>query len=151
MKLHLGCGRDLKEGYINIDAQLPCDVQHDFRNPLPYEDNSVDEIYSDDVIQIFSREEWKKIKKDWVRVLKPGGILKISCWDFPWVLRTYLLHPEVPYNIQRIYAGQVNEWDYIKNGFSYESLVHDLKEEGMDLFERKPYEQEFIHLICVKS
>lgn len=150
MKLHLGCGGDLKEGYVNIDAQLPCDLKHDFRNPLPYEDASIDEIWANGVIQHFSKEEWKFIKKDWVRVLKKGGKMHICCWNFPWVLRMFLLHPNEPYALQRIYGGQDGEFDYFKNGFTYERLCTELKEEGMTEFERLPAGEEFIDLICEK-
>ena len=150
VKLHLGCGRDRKEGYINIDAQLPCDLQHDFRSPLPYEDNSIDEIWSNDVIQHFSRKEWKFIKKDWVRVLKKGGVMHLACWDFLWVLRKFLKHPDEPYSMQRIYAGQGDEYDYFKNGFTYEKLTRELQEEGMANFQRQPSGSEFIELTCEK-
>jgi len=150
MKLHLGCGEDLKEGYINIDAQLPCDLKHDFRNPLPYEDGSIDEIWASGVIQLFSKEEWKFIKKDWVRVLKKGGKMHIFCWNFPWVLCMFLLHPNEPYALQRIYGGQDGEFDYFKNGFTYERLTKELEEEGMTNFQRLPSGEEFIDLTCTK-
>ena len=150
MKLHLGCGGDLKKDYINIDIQSPFDVQHDLRKSLPYKDGSIDEIFSDDVIQMFSREEWKFVKKDWVRVLKSGGKLDIICWDFIWVLKTFIEHPEIPYNMQRIYAGQGDEWDFFKNGFTWEKLVEDFKEEGMTNFVRGPEQESSIHLICKK-
>lgn len=149
-KLHLGCGGEIREGYVNIDIQLPFDLQHDFRKPLPFADASVDEIYSHDVIQVFSREEWKFVKKDWARVLKPGGIMMISVWDFTWVLLEFLKHPDDPYAMQRIYAGQDGEYDYFKNGFTWSKLVNDFQEEGMTDFKRDPYEEMFIHMICKK-
>jgi len=153
--LHLGCGGDLKqstpeEKWINIDIHPPFDLQHDLRNPLPFEDSSVDKIYSYDVIQHFSRKEWKLIKKDWIRVLKPKGILNIGCWNFIWVLKEFLAHPDDAYAMQRIYAGQGDEFDYFKNGFTYEKLVADLEEEGMTNFIRKPEIDFFIDIICEK-
>ena len=150
IRLHCGCGGDLKKGYINIDAQLPCDLQHDFRNPLPYLDNSVDEIWANGVIQHFSKVEWKVIKKDWVRVLKSDGVLHLGCWDFPWVLCMFLLHPDQPYALQRVYGGQDGEFDYFKNGFTYERLCAELEEEGVTDFERLPCGEEFIDMICKK-
>lgn len=141
----------MRKDYINIDIQPPFDVQHDLRTPLPYADNSVDEIFSWDVIQMFTRKEWQFVKKDWFRVLRPMGRLNVGCWDFAWALRTFLLHPEDPYNMQRIYAGQDNEFDCFKNGFTYEILVADLKEEGFINFERLPNPDYFINLKCEKS
>jgi len=42
-KLHLGCGKIIKEGYVNLDIQkLPgVDVIHDLNKfPYPFKDNS---------------------------------------------------------------------------------------------------------------
>ena len=143
LKLHLGCGGNRLEDYINIDIrqalpEVKVDLFHDFRTPLPYKGNSVDEIYSRDLIQHFSRKEWQTVKKDWVRVLKPNGVLSLHCHDFEYVLNNFLAHPDNPYWLQAIYAGQDNEFDYFKNGFTYEKLVADLKEEGMTDFQRNP-------------
>lgn len=54
MKLHLGCGNDYKEGYINIDAskEVNPDVVWDLENtPLPFRDNSMDEILANHVLE----------------------------------------------------------------------------------------------------
>lgn len=150
MKLHCGCGNDLKEGYVNIDAQTPCDLTHDLRNSLPYQDNSIDEIWANDVIQHFSKVEWRSIRKDWVRVLKQGGIMHLSCWNFPWVLCMFLLHSDEPYALQRIYGSQDGEFDYFKNGFTWEKLTRELGEAGMGNFQRQASGEEFIELICEK-
>ena len=48
MKLNLGCGRDIREGYVNLDkAGLDgVDVVHDLNVfPYPFEDNEFDEIH----------------------------------------------------------------------------------------------------------
>ena len=47
-KLNLGCGRDIKEGYINVDMEkLPgVDIVANVEKGLPIEDNSIDEVYT---------------------------------------------------------------------------------------------------------
>ena len=88
MKLNLGAGGDIKDGWINHDlAYIPgIDVVHDLNKyPWPWPDNSVDEIKIHDVLEhlndfILAMEEiW--------RVLKPGGMVYISVpyynsWSF---------------------------------------------------------------------
>ena len=76
IKLHLGCGNVRLEGYINIDisSHYNPDIVADLNN-LPYEDNTVDEIYTDNVIEHV--EDFTKAMKEMHRVLKPGGKLII--------------------------------------------------------------------------
>jgi len=53
-KLNIGCGRDAKEGYVNLDkSKIPgVDVVHDIDvYPWPFEDNSFDEVYGRDIIE----------------------------------------------------------------------------------------------------
>jgi SAM-dependent methyltransferase len=53
-KLNLGCGRDIKEEYINIDkAKISgVDVVHDLdKYPWPFKSNYFDEIYARDFIE----------------------------------------------------------------------------------------------------
>lgn len=76
MKLNLGCGRKLLEGYVNVDIAVregKPDVECDIRDLSAFKDNSADEILSVHVIEHFYRWEVPDILKEWVRVLKPGG------------------------------------------------------------------------------
>jgi len=79
IKLNLGCGDMILPGWVNCDlyyakADLQCDVKK-----LPFEDSSVDEIYSSHVIEHFDFMEGQEVLREWRRVLKPGGIITIEC------------------------------------------------------------------------
>ena len=53
-KLNLGCGTDIKKGYVNLDsAKLPgVDVIHDInKTPWPFKDNEFDELYCSHVLE----------------------------------------------------------------------------------------------------
>lgn len=82
MKLHLGCGKYDWEGYTNIDAKPAPHVKYLDVSQLPFEDNSVDEIYSSHLFAYFDREEGEKILSEWFRVLKPDAKLYIAVPDF---------------------------------------------------------------------
>jgi teichuronic acid biosynthesis glycosyltransferase TuaG len=85
LRLHLACGHDYTEGYINVDFYAPedakCDVRFDVMK-LPYPDNSVDEIKAFHIIEHFHFFEIQEVLKEWHRVLKPGGRLWLETPDF---------------------------------------------------------------------
>ena len=53
MKLHLGCGNDYKEGYFNCDLseQVNPDKVINLEKPLPFENDSVDEIIAYHILE----------------------------------------------------------------------------------------------------
>lgn len=103
MKLNLGCGNDVREGWQNVDNgyDLPDDVITLDLNTLHWmnwTDNSVSEIECFDVLEHL-KSTVNFINECW-RVLKPGGTLKIqvprydhpNVWLDPTHLRAY--HPD---------------------------------------------------------
>jgi predicted SAM-dependent methyltransferase len=154
LKLNLGCGADHKAGYINIDLYTECDLRHDLTTPLPYPDNSVDEIYASHIIEHFSRKEWGFVKKDWERVLKPNGKLEIFCPDIDFCVACFLSNrkgAKWEYWLNTIYGSQSekNPGDFHKNGFTYEKLISDL--EGFSRVEKDDSDPSEIHLTCYKN
>jgi len=53
-------------------------------------DDTVDEIYASHVLEYFSRSEATDVLKEWNRVLKPGGILRLSVPDFHMIACVYM-------------------------------------------------------------
>lgn len=85
LKLHLACGHDYDDSYINVDLYAPEDARTDVRFDvvkLPYPDNSVDEIKAFHIIEHFHFYEIQEVLKEWHRVLKPGGRLYLETPDF---------------------------------------------------------------------
>ena len=88
MKLNLGCGRKLLEGYVNVDMtwdgdhpERP-DVICDIRDLRPkFKDEVADEILALHCIEHVHSWEALPMLKDWHRVMKPGGKLIIECPD----------------------------------------------------------------------
>ena len=78
LRLNLGCGKDIKEGYINIDIRhLPgVDVIADVRK-LPFRDNYIAEIRAIDIYEHITHRESQKLLIHWISVLKTGGLLYI--------------------------------------------------------------------------
>ena len=91
MKLHLGCGPNIKEGYVNVDAFVddPRVVKADITN-LPYADNSVDEILSEHVFEHVGFAEEERLFRECYRVLRPGGLLVVETPDMEWLCRAFM-------------------------------------------------------------
>jgi len=93
LKLHLACGHDYNDDYINVDFYAPedakCDVRFDVQK-LPYPDNSVDEIKAFHIIEHFHFFEIQEVLKEWYRVLKPGGRLYLETPDFLETCRSFV-------------------------------------------------------------
>lgn len=83
MKLNLGCGkRNFGDGWDHIDgSDYPHIVSHDIVN-LPYGDGAVDLIYASHVFEYFDRETAAEVLGKWIRVLKPGGMLRLAVPNF---------------------------------------------------------------------
>lgn len=75
LKIHFGCGSNILEGWENVDLNV------DIRNPLPYQDSSVDYIFCEHLIEHVTHQEAFKFLQECSRILKTGGILRIAFPD----------------------------------------------------------------------
>jgi predicted SAM-dependent methyltransferase len=77
--LHLGCGPKYLPGFVNVDANLlnKLDLWLDVRNGLSFASGSVDSIYSTHMFEHFYPDELKLLLLECVRVLKPGGGIRL--------------------------------------------------------------------------
>lgn len=79
MKLHLGCGRDKKEGYINVDSSRevkPDKVWDLEKTPLPFKSNSVDEILAYHVLEHV--HNFIPLMHDLHRISKKRSVIRIK-------------------------------------------------------------------------
>ncbi len=93
--LNVGCGTDYKKGWINIDNNSDnniekLDLNWDLRNPLPFDDDSVDYIFNEHLIEHLTVEEGKKVMADLMRVLRPGGVVRVATPDLEESVALYL-------------------------------------------------------------
>ncbi len=131
VKLHLGSGTREIPGYINVDIlDYPnIDIKADLRN-LPFQNISVDFIYSCAAIEHFGRKEWKEVLKHWFYKLKPGGTLRLSTADFNAVCEQYLENRSIDELLGLIVGGQKDEYDWHGMVFDFDYLKSGLEEIG---------------------
>ena len=80
--LNLGCGRDIRKGWVNLDrAALPgVDVVHDLDcRPLPFADGQFDLVLAKDVLE---HVDYIPLLRELHRILRVGGRLEIQVPHF---------------------------------------------------------------------
>ncbi|MBX4212651.1 hypothetical protein KW787_04335 [Candidatus Pacearchaeota archaeon] len=85
MKLNLGCGADLRPGYVNVDFRehLGVDNVVDLSIlPWPFASDFAEEIMMLDFLEHFPYRDTKKILLECWRVLVPDGKIVIQVPDF---------------------------------------------------------------------
>ena len=95
LKLHIGCGTVYKQVWINIDNNSDnnismLDFKWDLRKPLPFKDNSVDFIFNEHFFEHLTVKEGQKAIKDFYRILKSGGVMRIAMPDLDSIVKNYL-------------------------------------------------------------
>ena len=116
-KLNLGCGGVQPAGWVNIDGSnramlasrlAPLDkllvwlgvlpetefgphiLVHDLFKPLPFADNSAACIYAGELWEHFEYDDAAKLTRESLRVLAPGGVLRVCVPDGPQFWQRYL-------------------------------------------------------------
>ena len=82
-KLNLGCGPDIKKGYVNMDLVnlQGVDVFWDLnKSPWPFKDDTFDEVYCSHVLEHV--DDLIKVMKEIKRVSKHGAVVVIRVPHF---------------------------------------------------------------------
>lgn len=124
-KLNLGCGSDIKPGFINIDIRLlpGVDIVSDIESIDYFTDESIDEINAYDILEHFSFTKTKSILTNWISKLKPGATIIVRVPDVIKILNKFnegkLPHFEA---MRLIFGGQTYPENFHFAGFSQEVL-----------------------------
>jgi len=102
-----------------VDIREEC--QPDFRcdiRQLPFDNGSFDIIFSSHVLEHFDREEHIQLLKEWLRVLKPEGEVRIVVPSIEWAAKK-LVEGIVDNDVMNVlYGAQSNPYDFHKTGFT---------------------------------
>jgi predicted SAM-dependent methyltransferase len=100
LMINLGCGKDIKNGWLNIDLSVPsidCTLcrdtvlmSYDLRLGLPLESHSCSFIYSSHFFEHLEFRHGFKLMTDCYRVLKTGGTFRLALPDYREIFRAYI-------------------------------------------------------------
>jgi predicted SAM-dependent methyltransferase len=153
LKLNVGCGDNLKTGWVNIDSSAKADLQLDMRERMPFPNRSVRMIYSEHFLEHLNYpEDAKRFLTESFRVLEPGGTFSVGVPDAGGALLWYA-------NTCDRRQGQPNPWHpewcktemehvnfLFRQGFDhrfaydFETVEHALKEAGFVEIRRREFD-----------
>jgi hypothetical protein len=93
LRLNLGCGRNIKQGWVNVDfaerenkLDLICDLSKEF----PFDINSCSYIYSEHLIEHLEWLDGRVLIDNCFKSLQQGGIFRIVFPNFEEIFRAYI-------------------------------------------------------------
>jgi predicted SAM-dependent methyltransferase len=112
--IHLGCGSMDSPEFINVDGRYFPHIHHTANvEKLPFfPDNFADLVYSSHTLEHIKMDDLIPVLKEWKRILKPGGILRLSVPDFDCVLKIYNINNNT---IDSIHPFVLGGQDYKEN------------------------------------
>jgi predicted SAM-dependent methyltransferase len=148
IKLNLGCGTKIIEGFKNIDIRdnPGVDIILDLKKPLPFHNDSVDFILAEDVLEHFSFKLTDVIFSDWVRVLKPDCKIKLILPDIDKHIDFYINQKHERrkgknkivdiYRLRHLlFGGQDYEYSYHYTTFNKQAIVELFSKHGVKIIE----------------
>ena len=164
MKLHVGCGERFLPGWKHLDARKFPHVDYvtDKLDKLDmFADNSVEEIYACHVLEHMPRSRIRNasvdggivnrvslkvdqggvinessVLKEWYRILKSGGILRLAVPDFEAVVEEYLSTKNLDKLQSFLHGGSKYEYDFHYQTYDFKRLSALLKGVGFREVER---------------
>lgn len=154
-RLDIGCGNHLKEGFIGIDPFIDHpNVIKTSMDALPFEDNSVDEIYSSHALEHIGKYHVPPTLREWYRVLKPTGHIELHVPDLKWCVLNWLMKGEpTDWNLDTIFGNQEHAGEYHRTGFTVESLRNYVAQAGFKVHQTDiidSHSQPTIRMILIK-
>src|SRR5262249_42083876 len=143
MRLHLGCGSKYIPGFVHVDIEKypHIDFQTGVDTLTFAQDSSVELIYACHVLEHFGRHEVDEVLREWFRVLKRGGVLRLAVPDFEAVVQQYCGTGRLGELIGLVCGGQRNQYDFHKMIFDEKLLKEKLSAAGFTSVSRYDWRQ----------
>jgi len=170
--LHLGCGPQILQGWVNIDnMQYPgVDRVLDVTKGLPFKD--VSRVFAEHFIEHLAYSDALALMRECRRILRDDGVLRLSTPNLDWVWVTHYRIPmsepeevQACFNINRAFRGWGHQFLYnertlraslLDAGFANiirceygESTYPELR--GLERHEKSPDYGSLSHILIVEA
>lgn len=126
IKINIGAGDCALEGYDNSH-----DAKHGKKMyPLDVAANTADEIRASHCLEHVGHRVVETVLADWVRALKPGGLLKLAVPDLEYIAKRYLSGAGGQFQ-GWIHGGQTDQLDVHLVSFDFDSLSAMMRRAGL--------------------
>ena len=134
--VHIGCGKIDSPEFINVDARPFAHVHivtDDITSLSDFSNGTVDLVYMCHILEHIKGNDLKDVLLEMKRVLKDGGILRLSVPDFDKLIDVYKASGKDINRISRqLMGGQDSEYNIHFSVFNYQRLSELLKEVGFN-------------------
>lgn len=133
LKLDIGCGYNPLPGFIGVDNFVDrADIVKADMEHLPYEDASVDYIYSSHALEHIGKYHVVPTLSEWRRVLKPTGRIELRVPDLEWCVKQWLMHGSpADWWLDIIFGNQEHAGEYHRTGFTPKLMNDYLEQAGL--------------------
>ncbi|ORU93991.1 MAG: hypothetical protein A6F70_07250 [Cycloclasticus sp. symbiont of Bathymodiolus heckerae] len=127
--LNLGCGEVNHPKFINIDGYPHANIHYVSRIDRlgMFADNAVDLIYASHCLEHFKYGEVDRVLDEWHRVIKPGGIIRLSVPDIDKLIDIYNDTNDPDDIVPQLMGGQNNKYNYhyvVFNGLNLKKYLN---------------------------
>jgi len=125
MKINLGCyDKKFPKPYINVDIRedVNPDIVDDGFKLDKFNDSSVDLIYCCHMFEHLNKKEALIALRNWHRVLKVGGILRLAVPDFEQVVKRYIETDNLLELDNLLHGSQKHKYDYHYCSYDFKKL-----------------------------
>lgn len=133
--IHLGCGDISSPEFINVDIYPASHIHYacNVKDLSIFHDEYCNLVYASHVLEHVPYNDLRKVLWEWKRILKPGGILRLSVPDFDKIIDIYKSSSR---NINSVLGpllgGQETKYNFHHSIFNSKYLSDKLREVGFE-------------------